>query len=185
MKLTVTQLVKKSPAYCDAISHHWHLSWARWIQSTHLHPIFSTLIFNVTFKSTPRPHKETPLFKLSDQNFVRTSYLTQARYMTSPSHFPSNNMWWKGKLSLSLIKHKATKTYEGTEVQIHAFLTSAVDGGEGRIHAPVVLLQGKKTTAPVLQEVGWAPELIWALWRREIFLASSGNQAPIPRISSP
>jgi len=34
----------------------------------------------------------------------------------------------KVKLSLSLNKHHAMKTYWGVEVQIHAFLTSALSG---------------------------------------------------------
>jgi hypothetical protein len=34
------------------------------------------------------------------------------------------------KLSLFLTKHYATKTYWGEEVYIHAFLISALDGGE-------------------------------------------------------
>jgi hypothetical protein len=32
--------------------------------------------------------------------------------------------------ALRLIKHHATKTHWGVEVQLHAFLTSALDGGE-------------------------------------------------------
>jgi hypothetical protein len=34
------------------------------------------------------------------------------------------------KLSLCLTKHRAMKTYLGVEVELHAFLTSALDGGE-------------------------------------------------------
>jgi hypothetical protein len=35
----------------------------------------------------------------------------------------------KVELSLCLIKHYAMKTYWGEEVKLHAFLTSAPDGG--------------------------------------------------------
>jgi hypothetical protein len=36
----------------------------------------------------------------------------------------------KVKLSLCLIKHHSIKTYGGVEVYLHAFLISALDGGE-------------------------------------------------------
>jgi hypothetical protein len=36
----------------------------------------------------------------------------------------------KVKLSLCLTKYHAMKTYWGVEVQLHAFLISALDGGE-------------------------------------------------------
>jgi hypothetical protein len=34
------------------------------------------------------------------------------------------------KLSLHFVKHHAMKTYRGVEVQLHAFLTWALDGSE-------------------------------------------------------
>jgi hypothetical protein len=34
------------------------------------------------------------------------------------------------EMSLCLTKHHAMKTYWGVEVQLHAYLTSALDGGE-------------------------------------------------------
>jgi hypothetical protein len=39
---------------------------------------------------------------------------------------------WRGKdkVSLSLTEHQAIKTYWGVEVELHAFLTAALDGGE-------------------------------------------------------
>jgi hypothetical protein len=42
----------------------------------------------------------------------------------------------KVKLSLCLTKHHAMKTYWGVEVQLHAFLTSALDGGEWSASRP-------------------------------------------------
>jgi hypothetical protein len=47
------------------------------------------------------------------------------------------NSWrWKVKLSLCLTKHHAMKTYWGMEVQLHAFLTSALDGSEWSASRP-------------------------------------------------
>jgi hypothetical protein len=42
----------------------------------------------------------------------------------------------KVKLSLCLTKCHSMKTYGGMEVQLHAFLTSAPDGGEGSASCP-------------------------------------------------
>jgi hypothetical protein len=42
----------------------------------------------------------------------------------------------KVKLSLCLTKHHAMKTYWGMEVYLHAFLTSALDGGEWSASRP-------------------------------------------------
>jgi hypothetical protein len=42
----------------------------------------------------------------------------------------------KVKLSLCLTKHHAMKTHWGVEVQLHAFLTSALDGGEWSASRP-------------------------------------------------
>jgi hypothetical protein len=42
----------------------------------------------------------------------------------------------KGKLSQRLTKHHAMKTYWGMEVDLHAFFTSALDGGEWSVSRP-------------------------------------------------
>jgi hypothetical protein len=37
----------------------------------------------------------------------------------------------------------------------------------GQHHAPAALSQGKQPQAPIGQEVGWAPEPVWTIWRSE------------------
>jgi hypothetical protein len=43
-------------------------------------------------------------------------------------------------------------------------------GGNGvndQLHVPAALPQGKKPPVPIGLVAGWAPELVWMLWRRE------------------
>jgi hypothetical protein len=53
----------------------------------------------------------------------------------------------KVKLSLCLIKHYAMKAYEGVDVQIHIFLTSALDGGEWSASRPGSFTPGERAPA--------------------------------------
>jgi hypothetical protein len=43
-----------------------------------------------------------------------------------------------------LIKHHTMKTYERLEVQFHAVLTSALDGGEWSASHPIYFIPGKR-----------------------------------------
>jgi hypothetical protein len=54
------------------------------------------------------------------------------------------------------IKHYAMKAYEGVDVQIQIFLTSALAGGE--LHAPTALPAEKEPPVPIGK---WAPEPVW------------------------
>jgi hypothetical protein len=74
-------------------SHHWSLSWARWIQLTTATYCFSKTHYNFIFPLTSRFS-----FRISDQNFVRFSHLSHSCYMPRQSYISllddSNNIWW-------------------------------------------------------------------------------------------
>jgi hypothetical protein len=59
------------------------------------------------------------------------------------------------------------KVYGGVDVWIHIFLTSALAASEWSAYAPAVLLPGKEAPVPIRSEVGWTPEPVWTMWRRE------------------
>jgi hypothetical protein len=52
-----------------------------------------------------------------------------------------------------------------------------------QLQAPSRFIHVERIPVPTGQEAGWAPELVWELWRRENSLAAAGNQTPIPRSS--
>jgi len=54
--------------------------------------------------------------------------------------------------------HHTMKMYRGVEVQLHMFMTSALDGLSGQLHAPASLPPEKSPLVPISQAPGWAPE---------------------------
>jgi hypothetical protein len=44
----------------------------------------------------------------------------------------------------------------------------------GQLHAPVALPWRIQPLVPNAEEAGWAPETLWALWRREKSLVPTG-----------
>jgi hypothetical protein len=68
----------------------------------------------------------------------------------------------------------------------YSFLTSALDGGEWSASRPGrVLPPGKGPPVPIVQEAGWAPELVWTQRIEEKSFAPAGDRTPIARSSSP
>jgi hypothetical protein len=55
----------------------------------------------------------------------------------------------------------------------------------GQHHMLAALPLGKVAAVPIEYEPGWAPELVWLLWKREKSLTFSGNQTMICWLFSP
>jgi hypothetical protein len=53
------------------------------------------------------------------------------------------------QLTLCLTKHHAMKAYWGVEVELHAFLISALAEVSGQLHAPAALPPGKEPLVPI------------------------------------
>jgi len=71
------------------------------------------------------------------------------------------------KLFICSIKCHAMKMYGGVEVQLQAFLNSALDGGEWSASCPGHFTPGKHTLIHTVQEARWAPEPVWIWLQRE------------------
>jgi hypothetical protein len=59
-------------------------------------------------------------------------------------------------------------------------------GVSGQRHAPAALLPlGKGPPVPIVQEAGWAPDLVWTQRLEEKSFAPAEDRIPIARSSSP
>jgi len=54
----------------------------------------------------------------------------------------------------------------------------------GHLHTPALYPHGRHPLA-IEYEVGWAPNLIWTLQRRDISLTPTEHQTTIPQLSGP
>jgi hypothetical protein len=71
------------------------------------------------------------------------------------------------KLFLCLIKHHIINKYEGVELELHSFLTSALHRGEWSASRP------KEIAAESIgYKVGWTPDPVWRMYGREKSLAA-------------
>jgi hypothetical protein len=70
------------------------------------------------------------------------------------------------------------KTYERVEVQLHAFLTSALHG----VSLPGLFIPEREALVTTVYEAGWASDLVWTRLGRKksLFLLETE-----PRSSSP
>jgi hypothetical protein len=63
----------------------------------------------------------------------------------------------------------------------YSFLTSALDGGEWSASRPGrALAPGKGPPVPIVQEVGWAPELVWTQRLEENLTSIARSSNPWP-----
>jgi hypothetical protein len=63
------------------------------------------------------------------------------------------------------------------------FIVKSTDAEvRGQLHCPAALL-AKEPTLSIEEEVGWAPESVWTLRRRDKYLVSVRNRTTIPRAS--
>jgi hypothetical protein len=61
------------------------------------------------------------------------------------------------------------------KVLFHFFLISTLDGCELSALRSGRFTPGKEPPVPTEEKVGWAPEPIYTLWKREKYLASAWN----------
>jgi hypothetical protein len=72
----------------------------------------------------------------------------------------------KVKFSLCLIKHKAMKTYRGTENTAPPFITLVLVGGEWSVSRPCRFTPGKESPVPIVKG-GWVGPRIGVLTLQE------------------
>jgi hypothetical protein len=72
-------------------------------------------------------------------------------------------------------KNHARKTYGGLEVWLRQSWPLHLMEVSGQLDVPAALLPGKESLVPIVLEAGWAPELVWTLWRKEKWLYPTGN----------
>jgi hypothetical protein len=59
------------------------------------------------------------------------------------------------------------KAYGEVDVQIHDFLTSALVGCVFLASRSGDFTSKEKAPVPIGEEIGWAPEPVWTIWRIE------------------
>jgi hypothetical protein len=71
------------------------------------------------------------------------------------------------------------KTYEGVEIYLHAFLTSALDEGEWTFSRPSRFPLREYPPVATGQEAGWAPEHVLDAVTKRKMPAPTGNRTPV------
>jgi hypothetical protein len=89
---------------------------------------------------------------------------------------------WKKK-SCSTTRHEGA--WGERMYSSYSFSTSALDGGEWSLCPSRALALGKELLVPIVQEAGWASELVWTQRLEEKSFAPAGDRISITRSSSP
>ena len=81
----------------------------------------------------------------------------------------------------------AINTYVETEIQLHAFLTSALDGGKQSTLRSGCFNLRKEPPQHIDQDFGGRgdPESVWKIWERSYFLNPAENPPTVRQLSSP
>ena len=74
-------------------------------------------------------------------------------------------------------------THVTVGIQLHAFLTSTLDGCKGSTSHQAGLPHRKKYQVPTEYEAGKAMKPVWILWRKEKSLVPVKNPITIPKLS--
>jgi len=69
---------------------------------------------------------------------------------------------WRYKYNCNVSPNHAMKVYRGEEVQLHSFLTSALDGGEWLTSSAQLFYPRERTPVSNEQETEWALQSDWA-----------------------
>jgi hypothetical protein len=65
------------------------------------------------------------------------------------------------------------------KLQLHSFVTLALDKDQLTVPSPTCLIPSKIALLPMEQEARWTSQSVWMLWRRAKSLAFSGKQTTI------
>jgi hypothetical protein len=76
------------------------------------------------------------------------------------------------------------KTYRGVDVEIHIFLTSALVGVSGQLHAPAALPLGKSPRYPFYRRLGGPQSRSGQYGEVKIF-TQTGLELPLPLVVQP
>jgi hypothetical protein len=85
-------------------------------------------------------------------------------------------LWHYHRCKVKLSLHAMEAHGEERRYSSYPYLTSALDGGEWLASCPgYTLSPGKGPPVPIVQEAGWAPELVWMQGLEEKSSASVGD----------
>jgi hypothetical protein len=103
-----------------------------------------------------------------------------------PRHDQEIGVWCTITTATRILKQSHNTPMETQGESSYSFSTSALDGGEWSASRPGrTLLPGKGPPVPIVQEAGWAPELVWTQRSEEKSIASAGDRTSIARSSRP